>query len=100
MCINNGYRRGDSYDVGQLDDVAGSHSDASITGRRTDFPFLWRTVDVDIAGKRIDVLRFSPTQPKNARDDRIAARGSWQHDFRSEERRVGKECRYRWPTYH
>ena len=24
----------------------------------------------------------------------------WQNDFRSEERRVGKECRSRWSPYH
>ena len=32
--------------------------------------------------------------------DMLRARGSRHEDYRSEERRVGKECRSRWSPYH
>src|SRR2546422_7560846 len=39
---------------------------------------------------------------RSARDPRLPslARGGAAHDVRSEERRVGKECRSRWSPYH
>src|SRR2546430_1025897 len=38
----------------------------------------------------------------SARDRRLVARGvyDYAHERRSEERRVGKECRSRWSPYH
>src|SRR5439155_18240485 len=69
------------YNVVQLDDVIGAHPDTSVTRSRTDFPFLRRSVHIDISGKRVCVLRFAPAQPKNARHDRIAAGRIWHDNF-------------------
>src|SRR5690349_16620875 len=75
--------RSDSHDIVQLDDVAGTHSDAAITRRRSDSPFLWRTVDVNVSRKRVRILCFKSTQPQDPRHDRIATRRIGQNDFAS-----------------
>src|SRR2546421_8514575 len=77
----NSDRGADSYDVVQLYDVTGAHSDAAVAGRRTDLPFLRRAVDVNIPPKCIRILRFESTQPENACDDRIATRGVGHDNF-------------------
>src|SRR5213083_553989 len=65
------YCRSDSYDVVQLDDVAGTHPDAAVTRGRADSPFLWRAVDVNVPCKRVCILRFKSTQPQDPRHDRV-----------------------------
>src|SRR4030095_5352692 len=47
----------------------------------SDQPFFRCAVNVDVAAKRIDVLRFASSQPKDARDDRIATGRICRHDF-------------------
>src|SRR5689334_25447364 len=42
------------------------------------------------------VLRYNVVIGRAAK---AIARGSWVHEGRSEERRVGKECRSRWSPY-
>src|SRR6266436_2067638 len=59
------YCGADSHDVVQLYDIARAHPDASVTRRRTDFPFLRRAVDVNVPPERVSVLRFESTQPEN-----------------------------------
>src|ERR1700745_771721 len=75
--------RSDSHDIVQLDDVAGTHPDAAVTRRRSDSPFLWRTVDVNIPRKRIRILRFKSPLPQEPRHDRIPTRRIGQNDFAS-----------------
>ena len=47
-------------------------------------------------------LRFTPTLDRGEALDRVPRPGgqSQRHTTRSEERRVGKECRSRWSPYH
>src|SRR5690554_7855186 len=53
-------------------------------------------VNVGIAGQHIKSLQHRGIYTRTATQDEIS-----QADIdRSEERRVGKECRYRWSTYH
>ena len=68
------YCGADSHDVVQLYDIVRAHPDASVTRRRTDFPFFRRAVDVNVPPKRVSVLRFESTQPENPRYDGIATR--------------------------
>ena len=50
-----------------------------------------------IVGKRISIVEDTPGVTR----DRIYAEANWRgRNFRSEERRVGKECRSRWSPYH
>src|SRR5439155_19237051 len=79
--VNNGYPRPDSYDVVYIYDVPRAHSNASITVRRADPPFLRRAVDVDIPGERVRILRLESAQPENARHDRIPARRIREDNF-------------------
>src|SRR6266487_6992120 len=55
----------------------------------------------DVCSSDLSCCRLSATGPSR----RAACRGSRCHanssaELRSEERRVGKECRYRWSAYH
>src|SRR3989449_9290628 len=56
-------------------------------GRRLEVDFITRAVQV---AKQVT----GPVQVLWSREEDI------QHDMRSEERRVGKECRSRWSPYH
>ena len=52
-----------------------------------------------------DSIMFEPTQRCNLRckmcyQDRSILAGQKEMSYRSEERRVGKECRSRWSPYH
>src|SRR6266576_5212008 len=78
---NNGDRGADSYDVVQLYDVTGAHSNAAVACRRTNFPLLRCAVDVNVPPKCIRILRFESTQPENACDNRIATRGVGHDNF-------------------
>src|SRR6476646_7940588 len=78
---NNGDRGADSYDVVQLYDVTGAHSDAAVARRRADFPLLRCAVDVNVPPECIRILRFESTQPENARDNRIATRRVGHDNF-------------------
>ena len=73
--------RANSNDVVQLYYVTGAHPDASVTRGRTDFPFLWCAVDVNVPSKCVGILRFQSTQPENSRHDRIATGRIGQDDF-------------------
>ena len=60
-------------DVEKIDDIAGTHADASVAHGQSDVAFFRRLVNVNIANECIRILWFAPTQPNNARDDWIAA---------------------------
>src|SRR5262249_14434106 len=47
----------------------------------SDQPFFRCAVNVDVAAKRMDILRFASSQPKNARDDRVTTGRIWRNDF-------------------
>ena len=50
-----------------------------------------------LAGRKISIVKDTPGVTR----DRIYADVTWlDKQFRSEERRVGKECRSRWSPYH
>src|SRR5882724_7284637 len=66
-----------------MNDIAGTHSNASVTSGETKVPFLRRTMNVNRARICIRVLRLTATQPKNARDDWIASRQIWLNDLAS-----------------
>ena len=51
-----------------------------------------------IARKRVEV--FKPTIDNRYSDNEIVSHGDLRMHSRSEERRVGKECRSRWSPYH
>src|SRR5207247_8670948 len=75
--VRHGYSRlcgGDSHDAIQLYDVTRAHPDARVTSRRTDFPFLRRTVHVNVPPKCVGILRFESTQPQNPGHDWITTR--------------------------
>src|SRR6516225_3419003 len=78
---DNCHCRTHSYDVVQLYDIAGAHSDASIARRQTDSPFFGRAVDVNISAERIGVLCFESTQPENARHDWVSPGRIRKHNF-------------------
>src|SRR3954468_2767065 len=77
--VNNRDCRADSYDVVQLNDVAGAHSDTSVARWRSDFPLFRRAVDVNISAERVGILCLEPTQPENARHDWVATGRIRQH---------------------
>src|SRR5216110_1842514 len=77
------YCGADSNDVVHLYDVARAHPDASVTRRRTNFPFLRRAMDVDVPPKRIRVLRFETAQPEDTRHDWVATGRVCRNDFAS-----------------
>src|SRR6476660_1473923 len=52
--------------------VIRTHSHATVADRQSQVPFFRRSVNIDITAEGIRVLRLSPTQPKNAANDRIA----------------------------
>ena len=49
------------------------------------------TLDAVLSGLGVDIVSFTPHQARLAQE---------AHAERSEERRVGKECRSRWSPYH
>src|SRR5262245_16691298 len=67
-------RRANSDDVVQLDDVAGAHPYAAVTGRRSDSRFLRRAVNVNVSRKCVPILPFESTQPEDSRHYRIPTR--------------------------
>src|SRR6266516_4075085 len=80
-CIDNRYFRAAANDFVQIDDIAGAHSNASVTHRQTNVPFLRCAVNVNVPSKGVCVLRLASTQPENAGDDRIATGRIWRNDF-------------------
>ena len=72
-------------------------------------PYLFAEISRKIARKRaegVDVISFGvgdpdlPTPPHIIEELVQAACDPANHRYRSEERRVGKECRSRWSPYH
>ena len=58
-------------------------------------------LDKDKAGVKLDFTQFTDySQPNQAVRDGDVDINAFQHTTRSEERRVGKECRSRWSPYH
>ena len=54
-----------------------------------------------LSKKMVHFLKYFPVRIKNVGEDAVAARNLiWAFNDRSEERRVGKECRSRWSPYH
>src|SRR5437667_5434731 len=70
--IDNCNLRTESDDVVEMDDIDGTHPDASVTYRQTDVALLRRAVNVNVATECIGVLRLAAAQPENPRYDRIA----------------------------
>src|SRR5947209_13350044 len=64
--------------------------------------FVLGTEDyADTANSDIVVITAGvPRKPGMSRDDLLNINHKIMRDVRSEERRVGKECRYRWSRYH
>ena len=58
--------------VVKLDQVSGAHTDATVTNRQTNIPFLRSAVNVDVASKRVRVLPFESAQPDDPCYDWIA----------------------------
>src|SRR3954447_4885252 len=79
--VHDRHRRANSNNVVQLYYVSGSHPNASVARGRTDLPFLWCAVDVNIPPKCVGILRFQSTQPQNTRHDRITTWGIGLHEF-------------------
>src|SRR5215471_806695 len=79
--VHDRHRRSNSYDVVQLNDVGGAHSNASVACWRSDFPFFRRAVDVNISAECVGILCFESTQPENTCHDWVAAGRIRQHSF-------------------
>ena len=75
--------------------VTGAHPDASVTGGRTDFPFLGCAVDVNVPPKCVGILRFQSTQPENPRHDRIATGRIGKDEFASASPTLEHRARWR-----
>src|ERR1035438_6139427 len=78
-------------------------------GRRPEFPFLQKINGVTSPALFIKAIRDTLKQHKYAREfkafDLLLRNSGFTHGYkdlhlRSEERRVGKECRSRWSPYH
>src|SRR2546422_5944177 len=79
----------------------------SVLAREHNIPFYVAapvsTIDLSIAtGEAIPIEERDAREVTHVRDHRLAPEGVHVHNFafRSEERRVGKECRSRWSPYH
>src|SRR5260221_11451518 len=93
--------------TGHMEDAGGYNFDMVLEFRRAVLPEeadeLWK-LDVAIFGK--DAFRQEDWLSLESYwvvvDGRVAGCAAFVHDveFRSEERRVGKECRSRWSPYH
>src|SRR5215471_1763570 len=81
--VYDGHCRSDSYNVIQLDDVARSHSDASVARGGADPPFLWSAVNVNVPPKRVGILSFKSAQPKDPCHDRISTGRVGEDNFSS-----------------
>src|SRR5438034_8517742 len=57
----------------------------------SDLILMWNHIKMVVSGRRMNVFVNDATSP-TLEVGRL--------EGRSEERRVGKECRYRWSTYH
>src|SRR5256885_6165152 len=74
---------------------------SDLRGKRA---FLWRTLGFPFRrgerahGKRVDLLAH-PVAERGV-DQLVALDAALAFEGRSEERRVGKECRSRWSPYH
>jgi len=71
--VHDGNRGAGSYDVVQSYDIARAHPDASIACGRSDALLFRRAVNINISGERVGILSLHSTQPKNARDNGVAA---------------------------
>ena len=58
-----------------------------------------KTGDIEIAAESLRILSESETPPFPI-EDNINTKEDIRLKYRSEERRVGKECRSRWSPYH
>src|SRR5260370_10845699 len=80
--------------------------DSSVTGVQTcALPIFWRTLVFQLQAKQHEQRRLEQEDQRPPEDRAADARRGLEHAFgtgaeRSEERRVGKECRSRWSPYH
>src|SRR5947207_6240239 len=81
--INNRYLRARSDDVVKFNHVFGLHPHATVTDRQTEVPVFRCTMNINIATKRIRVLRFPAAQPEDAGNDWIAPRSIGQNNLAS-----------------
>ena len=84
--------------------LIGCKGEAEYTGRGVSYcatcdANFFRDLEVFVVGGG-DAAVEKPTQRQSAAAPKLHTIWIWNHYARSEERRVGKECRSRWSPYH
>jgi hypothetical protein len=65
----------------EIDDVDRAHANATVAGWPANVPFFRRAMNVNVAAKRVSVLRLHSAQPDDARYNWIASRRVDGDDF-------------------
>lgn len=62
------------HQIEELDDVSISHPNAAVAARSSDFVFMSRAMNIDVAVVRVLIVRLQPIQPKDAGKNQIVRR--------------------------
>src|SRR2546430_13286364 len=97
FCFFSSRRRHTRFDCDWSSDVCSSDLSASVTVSNTDTQAPTAPTNVKASAANATKVNLTWT----AATDNVGVTGYWvMRDGRSEERRVGKECRSRWSPYH